>query len=69
MHGQWFSLTDHLEKNGYKKANIAYCLLYISDMTLFAQINAVYTKYYGINPPPRYGKNSFTYPSPSRHNA
>lgn len=33
--------------------NLSYVLLYISDMSQFVNINAVYTTYFGINPPPR----------------
>lgn len=33
--------------------NIIYVLLYVSDMSQFTNINAVYSKIFGINPPPR----------------
>lgn len=46
-------IPDILKSHGMTSANVSYALLYVSDMSQFANINAVYTKFYGINPPPR----------------
>lgn len=42
-----------LETHSYSSSDVVYCLLYVSDMSQFANINSVYNKFYGINPPPR----------------
>ncbi|XP_067943459.1 uncharacterized protein [Watersipora subatra] len=46
-------LKGILESHKLDFSSASYVLLYISDMSLFSRINAVYKDYFGINPPPR----------------
>jgi len=48
------SIAAIAKDNGMDETHLNYALLFVSDMSQFAVINAAYTKFFGINPPPRY---------------
>lgn len=53
VHHIMTTLQNSLEENDLSWDNVTMMCVFVRDMSNFGRVNAIYQKFFGINPPPR----------------